>query len=64
MGEIKEHDGMTCRSCGNEERASEGYPCQDCGTFLCLICTFRGVVRCAQCEAANALKQPSSTTEA
>jgi len=59
MGEIKEHDGMICRSCGNEERATEGYPCQDCGTFLCLICTFRGVVRCAQCEAAYALKQPS-----
>ncbi|MEP7327547.1 MAG: hypothetical protein ABI836_16470 [Gemmatimonadota bacterium] len=61
MGELREHDGMTCRSCGNEERASEGYPCVDCGTFLCLICTFRGVVRCAQCEATRALKQPSST---
>lgn len=64
MAEIREHDGMTCRSCGNEERASEGYPCQDCGTFLCLICTFRGVVRCAQCEAIRALQQPSKTAEA
>jgi hypothetical protein len=42
---------MICRSCGNEERASEGYPCANCGTFICLICTFRGVVRCRACEA-------------
>ena len=48
---LKEHDGMTCRSCGNEERASEGYPCADCGTFICLICMFRGVTRCKACEA-------------
>src|SRR5438876_3973842 len=47
---LKEHDGMRCRSCGNEERASEGYPCADCGTFICLICTFRGVTRCKACE--------------
>lgn len=47
---LKEHDGMVCRSCGNEERASEGYPCADCGTFICLICTFRGVTRCKACE--------------
>ena len=47
---LKEHDGMQCRSCGNEERASEGYPCSDCGTFICLICTFRGVTRCKACE--------------
>lgn len=49
--EMKEHDGMVCRFCGNEERASEGYPCQDCGTFICLICSFRGVLRCKSCEA-------------
>lgn len=48
--ELKEHDAMTCRACGNEERASEGYPCSDCGTFICLICTFRGVTRCRECE--------------
>ena len=47
---LKEHDGMICRACGNEERASEGYPCSDCGTFICLICTFRGVTRCKACE--------------
>ena len=54
MAETKEHDGMVCRSCGNEERASEGYPCADCRTFLCLICTFRGVIRCRPCEARRA----------
>ena len=48
--QLKEHDGMVCRYCGNEERASEGYPCSDCGTFICLICTFRGVTRCKTCE--------------
>ncbi len=45
----KELDMMVCRSCGKEERASEGYPCDDCGTFICLICTMRGVTKCKQC---------------
>ena len=40
---------MTCRACGNEERASEGYPCQDCGTFICQLCDMKGVVRCREC---------------
>jgi len=47
---LMEHDAMVCRYCGNEERASEGYPCADCGTFLCLICSFRGITRCKACE--------------
>ena len=34
MAEIHEHDAMTCRACGREERASEGYPCSTCGTFM------------------------------
>ncbi|MEO8294791.1 MAG: hypothetical protein ABI613_04680 [Gemmatimonadota bacterium] len=51
MADTKEHDAMICRSCGNEERASEGYPCSSCGTFICLICTFRGVVLCNACQA-------------
>ena len=42
---------MFCRSCGNEERASEGYPCADCGTFICVMCMLRGVVRCRACDA-------------
>ena len=48
--ELKEHDMMVCRFCGNEERASEGYPCTGCGTFICLICSFRGITRCKACE--------------
>ncbi len=51
MQRIQEHDAMMCRSCGNEERASEGYPCSDCGTFICVICNLRGVTRCRVCEA-------------
>ena len=53
MAEIHEHDAMACRACGREERASEGYPCTVCGTFICLICTFRGVTLCQRCEAAG-----------
>jgi hypothetical protein len=47
----KEVDAMICRACGNEERASEGYPCADCGTFICLICSMRGVTLCTACAA-------------
>lgn len=47
---LRERDAMICRSCSNEERASEGYPCDDCGTFICIICTFRGIVTCRKCE--------------
>ncbi|MDH3496185.1 MAG: hypothetical protein OER21_05445 [Gemmatimonadota bacterium] len=46
-----ERDAMVCRACGNEERASEGYPCDDCGTFICVICTMKGVTRCRACTA-------------
>ncbi len=49
--DLKEKDAMTCRACGREERASEGYPCARCGTFICLICTFKGVTLCATCQA-------------
>jgi hypothetical protein len=42
---------MVCRACGREERASEGYPCAECGTFICLMCNFRGVTHCAKCAA-------------
>ena len=41
---------MICRACGNEERASEGYPCADCGTFICVMCNLRGVIRCRDCD--------------
>jgi hypothetical protein len=41
---------MTCRACGREERASEGYPCAECGTFICLLCNMRGVTLCKTCQ--------------
>jgi hypothetical protein len=47
-------DAKNCRVCGREERASEGYPCADCGTFICLICNFRGKVRCRACVSGTA----------
>ena len=50
---MHERDAMICRACGREERASEGYPCADCGTFICLICNFRGVQYCRSCSAAR-----------
>lgn len=49
MTELLEHDMMVCRACGNQERASEGYPCMTCGTFICVICNMRGVVKCKNC---------------
>jgi len=54
MIELKEHDTMLCRACGREERASEGYPCAECGTFVCLMCTMRGVTLCEPCAAKHA----------
>jgi hypothetical protein len=56
--EINERDAMACRACGREERASEGYPCANCGTFICLICTFRGVTLCRDCAAKGAPPAP------
>ena len=49
MTEIHEKDAMRCRACGREERASEGYPCRGCGTFICLVCNMRGVTQCTSC---------------
>lgn len=60
MAELQEHDAMTCRACGREERASEGYPCTNCGTFICLICSFRGVTLCAACEAEGQRRDAAS----
>ena len=64
MVELKERDAMVCRACGNEERASEGYPCHGCGTFICLICTMRGVIRCRQCAATHPDGDGSATPAA
>ena len=51
--ERKEKDEMVCRACGRTERASEGYPCGRCGTFICVICTFQGVLLCRTCREAE-----------
>ena len=58
MTDLSEHDAMNCRACGNEERASEGYPCVKCGTFICVICNIRGIVKCRAC-ADGALPTPA-----
>ena len=60
MAETHEHDGMKCRACGREESASEGYTCANCGTFICLICTFRGVTLCQACAAGQSPATPES----
>lgn len=54
MTKTQEHDAMACRACGREERASEGYPCANCGTFICIICSNRGVTLCRDCQAGGA----------
>ena len=43
-------DRMICHACGLEERASEGYPCHNCGKFICVICNLRGVLLCRDCQ--------------
>jgi hypothetical protein len=57
---MPELDMMVCRSCGNEERASEGYPCDECGTFVCLICEFRGITVCKACRAKKGMPEPDN----
>ncbi len=59
---LKERDAMICRACGNQERASEGYPCEKCGTFICIICTFRGVSLCSKCAAERPVTSPAPDT--
>ena len=55
---MTETDAMQCRACGRTERASEGYPCQGCGTFICVLCNIRGVVLCKECAAKGLAKEP------
>ena len=57
---MAERDMMVCRSCGNEERASEGYPCESCNTFICLICDTRGIRFCKKCRVAKGMKEPDN----
>ena len=64
MSPWRERDAMVCRACGREERASEGYPCADCGTFICLICNFRGVMYCRTCAARHDAAAAADATPA
>ncbi len=67
MSTLHERDAMICRACGHEERASEGYPCSGCGTFICVICSMKGVTRCRKCappEAKAGGATPASTPPA
>jgi hypothetical protein len=63
MADLHEYDAMKCRACGNEERASEGYPCADCGTFICQICSMRGVQYCKACEERRAAAPAAGTSD-
>ena len=55
---MTETDAMVCRACGGTERASEGYPCRGCGTFICVLCNLRGVVFCKECTAKGLATEP------
>jgi hypothetical protein len=57
---VTETDAMRCRACGCTERASEGYPCRGCGTFICVLCNLRGVVFCTECAAKGLATEPPS----
>ncbi len=57
---MSERDMMVCRSCGNQERASEGYPCASCGTFICLICDTRGITLCRACRQQQGQPEPAN----
>ncbi len=51
-------DRILCTACGEEARASEGYPCATCGGFVCVRCSLRGVVNCRRCEPVPAAPAP------
>lgn len=53
-----DRDVMACRACGRPARASEGYPCDGCGTFLCVRCDLAGVTRCAKCDGRSVDQPP------
>jgi len=52
-------DAMQCRACGREERASEGYPCSNCGTFIRQVCNMRGIVLCKRCQEEETTPRPA-----
>ncbi len=60
---MTERDIMLCRRCGKEERASEGYPCDTCGTFVCQICQMKGITLCASCQVLEDAKSEAEGTK-
>lgn len=58
----EEMERIRCRYCGNEDRASEGYPCKGCGAFICIICSIRGITQCRACETGGT-EQPQANGE-
>ena len=38
---------------GEKKTPIDSMTCRACGTFICLICMFRGVVRCPACQQAE-----------
>jgi hypothetical protein len=56
----EEMERIRCRYCGNEDRASEGYPCESCGTFICIICSIRGITMCRACEKQGGVRAPGN----
>ena len=58
---LAETDAMKCRSCGAIERASEGYPCKGCGTFICVLCNLRGKIFCKECVAKGLAAETPTT---
>lgn len=57
----EEMERIRCRYCGDEDRASEGYPCQVCGTFICIICSIRGITMCRACEKKSGAQTPDAS---
>ena len=60
----EETERIKCRYCGNDDRASEGYPCQVCGAFICIVCSIRGITICRECEKNGGVKTPDVSGEA
>ena len=56
----EEMERIRCRYCGNEDRASEGYPCEGCGTFICILCSIRGITMCRACEKQQGMQAPGN----
>ena len=55
---LEETERISFRYCGQDDRASEGYPCKVCGTFICIVCSIRGITMCRECEKTGGQQAP------